>query len=332
MIQQLTPPGSVELSQRPRQHPDIRDGQVHSLRPGRRDNVRGVARQIQPSELHRLNHQAAHPRNTLLKNRPFVRPPSVIRREPRAEFFPDPRIRPLRDIFLRRALQIEPRDLGRPHAEQREPPFVIRVNQFFRRRRRLRQDSEPRERIHALVHAKCIFRDRRARDSMRAVAASHKITHQLLSTERDGWFRSVQTIQPNVTHLKVNLTPSVHPRLYQILDYFLLRIHRDRAPGSEVLKIDAIPLAAETQLDAVMHQPLFLQPRADARFHQQIHCALFQHAGAHAFLHVLARLRFENNRFDPFEMQQMRKHQPCRPRADYPDLGAHAFSISSFAI
>ena len=128
LIQRLLPPGSVELSKCSSQHPNIRDGQVHSLRPGRWNNVSGIARQKKPAELHGLNHKAPHPGDAFLQDRAFGRPPAVARGLPCAKFFPDPGIRPSRDVFIRRALQIQPGDLGRPHAEQREASFVIRVD------------------------------------------------------------------------------------------------------------------------------------------------------------------------------------------------------------
>jgi hypothetical protein len=299
--------------------------------------VSGIARQKKPAELHGLNHRAAHSGDAFFEDGSFGRPPAVTRGLPRAKFFPDPGIRPLGDVFIRRALQIEPGDLGRAHAEKREAPFVIRVDQFIGRRRRLCQDAEPCERIRALKDCERFFRDRRAGDPVRAVASRQEIAFELLHiaavvAKTDRGRRSVQSVQAHVAHFKANLTSGVEPRLYQILDYFLLGIHRDGASGREVLEIDAMPTATETQLDPVMYQPLLLQPRAHAAFHQQIHGALLQHAGSNALFHVLASVCFENHRLDPFKMQKVREHQPRGTSADYPDLGAHAFSISSLAI
>jgi len=326
----------VKLLERTRQHANIRDGQVHALRARGRDNMSGVAREKESAELHGLRHNAPHPGDALFEDRSFGRPPAIARRVAGAKFFPDPRVRPLGDVFIRRALQIQPCDLGRAHAEQREPPFVIRVDQLLGRRRRLRQNTEPRERVHAFENRKCAVRDRAARDTVRAIASRQKIASKFplfaALAKLDRGARCLQPMQADVAHFKMNLPPGIQARLDQILDNFLLRVHCDGSPWSEVFKIDAMPAAAETQFDPVMHQPLLLQARAHPGFDHQIHRALLQHARANPLLHIMASTRFKNYRLDSLQIEQMRKHQPRRPRADYPDLGAHAFSISSFEI
>jgi hypothetical protein len=296
----------------------------------------GIAREKESAELHGLRHNAPHPGDALLEDRSFSRPPAIAGRVAGAKFFPDPRVRPLGDVFIRRALQIQPCDLGRAHAEQREPAFVICVDQFLRRRRRLRQNTEPRERVHAFENRKCAVRDKAARDAVRAVASRQEIAPEFPRLAAlaitNGGTRCVQSMQADVANFEMNLPVGVQPRLYQILDNLLLRVNGDGSPGSEILKIDAMPATAETELDPVMDQPLLLQARAHPGFDHQIHRALLQHARAHPLLNVMASVRFKNYRLDALQMQQMRKHQPRRPRADYPDLGAHAFSISSFEI
>jgi hypothetical protein len=296
LIQHFCAPGSVELGKRPRQHTNIRDGQVHSLRAGGRDNVSGVAREKQSAELHGLNYETAHPGNAFFEDRSFGRSPAVDGGVPRAKFFPDPRIRPLTDILIGRALQIETGDLGRSHAEQREAAFVIRVNRFLRSRRRLRQDAEPRERVNALEDRKGARRDRSARNAVPAVAPGHEIALDLLCIAKPkAGDRGVQVMQAHAAYFKMNLASGVDSGLDQIFDHFLLAIHRDGSAGSEIAKVDAMPLAVETQLNSVMNQPFFLQPRAYTGFNQQIDGALLQHARANAFLHILARVRFEHN-------------------------------------
>jgi hypothetical protein len=130
----------------------------------------------------------------------------------------------------------------------------------------------------------------------------------------------------------MDLSSSIQPRVDQIPDYLLLRVHRDGAPGREIRKVDPMPAATEAQLDSVMHQPLFLQPLTHAGFNQKVGCSLLQDTRAYAFLQILARVFLENDGFNAIPVQQMRKHQPGGSCADYPDLGPHAFSISSFAI
>ena len=55
------------------------------------------------------------------------------------------------DVFVRRALQVQPRDLRRAHAEEREAALVEAVDQLVGRRRGVGENAEPGERIDALV-------------------------------------------------------------------------------------------------------------------------------------------------------------------------------------
>ena len=56
-------------------------------------------------------------------------------------------------------------------------------------------------------------------------------------------------------------------------------------------EIDAVQAAVEGERDAVMPQPLGMQPRADAGLVEQVDRALLEHAGAHARQHMLAARR-----------------------------------------
>ena len=51
--------------------------------------------------------------------------------------------------------------------------------------------------------------------------------------------------------------------------------------------------------------------------------ALLQHARADALLDVLAAARLEHDRVDALELEQLRQHEPGRPRAHDADLRAH---------
>jgi hypothetical protein len=78
-------------------------------------------------------------------------------------------------ILLGQALQVETRDPRRPHREERESAFVQAVHQLVRGGRRLGENTEPRERVGALVDAHLIWRDRSTRDPVRAVTAGNEI-------------------------------------------------------------------------------------------------------------------------------------------------------------
>ena len=67
------------------------------------------------------------------------------------QFVPDARVRPVLDIVVGRALQVEPRQRRRAHGVKRKAALVIGVDQLVVGRRQLRQDAEPAERIFAVV-------------------------------------------------------------------------------------------------------------------------------------------------------------------------------------
>ena len=62
----------------------------------------GIAGQEQPPMLHRLDHEAAHRRDALLKELALGERPRAA--EPRVQFLPDARIRPVLDVVVGRAL------------------------------------------------------------------------------------------------------------------------------------------------------------------------------------------------------------------------------------
>ena len=69
--------------------------------------------------------------------------------------------------------------------------------------------------------------------------------------------------------------------------------------------------------------PLALHALADAGLDQEIARPLLDQAGADAALDVVAAAVLDDDRLDAGAMQKMREHQPGRPGADDPDLGAH---------
>ncbi len=118
--------------------------------------------------------------------------------------------------------------------------------------------------------------------------------------------------------------PVRQPRGDQVLDDLLLAVDRDRAAAGELGQRDPVPRAAEAQLDALVHEPLAVQPVGHAQLGEQIDRALLEHAGAHAPLDVLARAVLEHDRVDPARVQQRPEHEPRWPGADDRDLRPHA--------
>src|SRR5918999_1708751 len=99
----------VPRSEPLREHADVRDGEVETLRARRRNDVRGVAREKKTPVLHRLDHKAPHPRHALLEDLARMERPAR-EPEPALELVPDPLVRPLVQRLVRPHLGGQPRD------------------------------------------------------------------------------------------------------------------------------------------------------------------------------------------------------------------------------
>ena len=86
--------------------------------------------------------------------------------------------------------------------------------------------------------------------------------------------------------------------------------------------VDAMPRAAEGEVDAVVPHPLAREPPADADLAHQVHRSLLEHARAHALDHVLPAAVLEDDGVDALEMQQLPEHQSGGAGADDAHLGA----------
>jgi hypothetical protein len=90
-----------------------------------------------------------------------------------------------------------------------------------------------------------------------------------------------------------------------------------------------VTLTGELEMDALVHDPLALQARADTGVAQQVDRPLLEHAGADAVLDVVAAPTLEDDAVDPGELEQPRERQACRAGADDPDLRSQTPSSSS---
>ena len=158
---------------------DVGDREVQPLRAGRRDDVRRVAGQEQAAVLHRLGDEAAHAGDALLEHRPLVeRPP--LERGARLELLPDALVRPLAEVLVVGDLEVVARQLGPAQREQREAALVVGVDELVHRRRDLREDPEPAERVLALERAQHAGGDALAADAVEAVAAGDEVALELV--------------------------------------------------------------------------------------------------------------------------------------------------------
>ncbi len=172
-----------------------------------------------------------------------------------------------------------------------------------------------------------IGRDRRAADAVKPVASGdHVAVQRLLPTlraEADAWTVGAEVVDRNAFRPEDDLPAGCQPRRDQVLHHLVLAVDHYMPPGQGA-EIDAMVLASEAQPDALMQQALVPHPLADAGLHQDVLGRVLQHARPDTVFHVVTRARFQDNRVDALQMQQMGQQQPGRPRPDNPHPRAHA--------
>src|SRR5437773_5601846 len=134
---------------------------------------------------------------------------------------------------------------------------------------------------------------------METVAASDGLAmnlHRLMiGHEIDSRRKRFEVTNGKPADVEHNGCARLEPHADQVLDDFLLAVHSDRTSSSQLGQADAMPCAAEAQLDAVMHQAFLLQAFAHTCAGQQVNAALLQHAGTHSMLDMLAAARLEHD-------------------------------------
>ena len=127
-VETVSASGRIVFDQRVRQHARVGDRKIEPFRTRRRHDVRGIAREVQRAELHRLQHEASHRDIALLKNRPSRERPAVTDFESRCELGPNAFVGPVIDRVFGIALEIQSLHFARPRAHERKSAFAIRVN------------------------------------------------------------------------------------------------------------------------------------------------------------------------------------------------------------
>ena len=258
---------------------------------------------------------------------PFSSTGPVDRLQPGSQFGPDPIVGPVRDVLVRRHLQVKAAQGRAPHAVQGEAPGVAGVDQLLRRRRHGGEDPEPAERVLLVEERQDASRDRIPADPVKPVTARDEIRLDdlALALMGEGHLRAgaVEPLRHHVGDLEQDLPAGRQPRRDQVLDHLLLAVDGDRAAGHQLLECDPVALPAEPQLDAVMDQALAQHPLAHTGVGKRVDGALFQHARPDPVLDVVAAAGLDHHGLDAAQVQQVGQQQPGRPRADDRDLGTH---------
>src|SRR6267154_3408512 len=160
-------------------------------------------------------------------------------------------------------------------------------------RRRLREDSEPAERIDPLKGPDRGRIDAGAADTMEAVAAGDEVAGDLVADTvlaiGDTRVIGIEIMRLDVTGLVNRGEAGRLARVHQIERHLGLSVEHHRLAGGG-MQIDAVPRAAKGELDAIVDQALATGARAGADLVEQRHRALFEQAGADPAEHVFRRL------------------------------------------
>ncbi len=96
------------------------------------------------------------------------------------------------------------------------------------------------------------------------------------------------------------------------------------------MQVDAVALALEQELDAVVRQARGMGTGTHAGFLQQVHGDLFEHAGTDAAEHVVGTALFDDDGVDAGCVQQLAEQQAGRAGADDGNLGTHGRTSQSW--
>ncbi|MNT01007.1 hypothetical protein D3C72_1354580 [compost metagenome] len=91
-----------------------------------------------------------------------------------------------------------------------------------------------------------------------------------------------------------------------------------------------MPAAVERELDAIVHQPLFVQARGHAGALQRIDGDAFEDAGADAPQYIVGATLLDDDVVDPRRGEQLPEQQAGGAGADDGNLGAHVLSPCAY--
>ena len=313
------------------------DREVQALRAGRRDDVRGVAGEEQaPVAASARRRSCACPVTPFSRTGPSssVQPSSA---RPRLQLLPDAVVRPLGDVLVRRGTGCR----GACASGERRLSSAKPRGCACRRARPIdggdvREDPEPAERVLALERPQDLSgspgRQTPWNPSQPAITSQSSRCSLAVVRVRTYGRVAVEVVHRDVVHLEQERQPVVEPRGDQILDHLGLPVDDDRRAAGQLAHRDVVALAVELEIDAVVDDPLAVQPLADSRAASSRSTVPCSSTPARMRVSTYSRLRSSSTTDSiPARCEQPREGQPRRAGADDADLGARAASRPSSA-
>ena len=93
-------------------------------------------------------------------------------------------------------------------------------------------------------------------------------------------------------------------------------------PSGELTEVHVVPFAGELKVDAVVLEPLRVEPAPEADLAEQLHGGRFEHPGALPRLAVGAAPVLDHDGVDPGQGEQVGEEQAGRAGPDDADLGS----------
>src|SRR5471032_1252336 len=190
---------------------------------------------------------------------------------------------------------------------------MVDVDQFGRDRWRLRQDTEPAERIGALEDLQRGWRHALAAHAMEAIAAGDEVARDLVADAVLGVAHAravaVEVVQAHVVGLEDDLETGLVARVHEIARDFGLAVDGDGLAAGCGFHIDTVARSAERHFHAVVDETLAMQPLRRADLFEQADRALFQHARPDTREHVVTVLALQDDGLDSVEVQQLAQQQ-----------------------
>ncbi len=138
----------------------------------------------------------------------------------------------------------------------------------------------------------------------------------------DGRRIALDVVQRHIRCFIDDVQASFVTAVHQVARQLGLAIDDDMAAGQRG-DVDADETLAIGQIEAVMHQPFGLEARIEPQAGHHVHGPCFQHAGADAAEHIVARHALQHDAFDSLRPQPMAQQKPGRPCADDANLRPH---------
>ena len=273
----------------------------------------GIANQEHAAVLHRLADEGAQRCDALLQARTGHHGLGDFCRQTHLQFVPEALVRPVFDLVGQRHLQVVAGTGGGALAGQGETAFALGVDQLFVARRSVGHQTEPAERVNALVFGTQLSRGSLARYAVEAVAAGHVIAIQavLFALVLEGHVGGVggHIVRLHCAGFVVSFQTRGGTCVHQVLGNFDLAVADHDIAAGQLFQVDAGALAVDGNLNAFVHMSFGVHTLGNAGFAHQVGETLLEDTGTDTAQHVIAGNTFQDDVTDTFAGQQLAEQQ-----------------------